>query len=206
MKKVDIFPLHRADLFVKNIGTQEQINDLIEQSFWHKKNEPYVMRYTNNGCWRSSFKYNNFDWFFDELQDSVDQVMQHYSIDDPTYAKKLKQQGELDLQYWTNINDPGSRNVVHSHQAVQYAAVYYLQAEGTGDLCFYNPANITENCHATAPWVSVMSYTPKNGDLVVFPGWVPHDIEPNTSSKERLSIAFNISFNVKFITDGQEDY
>ena len=50
--------------------------------------------------------------------------MQHYSIDDPTYAKKVKQQGELDLQYWTNINDPGSRNVVHSHQAVQYAAVY----------------------------------------------------------------------------------
>ena len=51
-----------------------------------------------------------------------------------------------------------------------------------------------------------MSYTPTNGDLVVFPGWMPHDIEPNTSSKERISIAFNISFNVKFITDGQEDY
>ena len=206
MKKVDIFRLLSADLFVKNIGTQEQINDLIEQSFWHKKNEPYVMRYTNNGCWRSSFKYNNFDWFFDELQDSVEQVMQHYSIDDPTYAKKLKQQGELDLQYWTNINDPGSRNVLHSHQAVQYAAVYYLRAEDTGDICFYNPGNVTENCHATAPWVSVMSYTPKNGDLVLFPGWVPHDIEVNKSSKERLSIAFNISFNVKYITDGQEDY
>ena len=31
-----------------------------------------------------------------------------------------KQQGELDLQYWTNINEPGSRNAVHSHQAIQY--------------------------------------------------------------------------------------
>ena len=90
---VDIFPLHRADIFVKNVGTQEQIDDLIEQSFWYQKNEPYVMRYTNNGCWRSSFKYNNFEWFFDELHNIVETAMQHYSNQDPTYAKKLKQQG-----------------------------------------------------------------------------------------------------------------
>jgi uncharacterized protein (TIGR02466 family) len=204
--KTNIFKLFSAEIFVKNIGTQEQLTDLIEQSLWYQKNEPYVMRYTNNGCWRSSFKYNNFDWVYDELQGVVEEAMQHYAKDDPTYANKLKQQGELDLQHWTNINEPGSRNVVHSHLAVQYASVFYLQVEGTGDICFYNPANLTENCHATAPWVSVMSYTPKNGDLVVFPGWTPHDIELNKSDKSRISIAFNISFNVQLITDGQEDY
>ena len=164
------------------------------------------MRYNNDGCWRSSFKYNKFDWVIDELKDSVEEAMQYYTKDDPTYAGKVKQQGDLDLKYWTNINKPGSRNVVHSHQAVQYAGVFYLQAEGTGDLSFYNPANITENCHATAPWVSVMSFTPKDGDLVVFPGWAPHDIEMNKSNKPRINIGFNISFNVKFVTDGQEDY
>ena len=51
-----------------------------------------------------------------------------------------------------------------------------------------------------------MSYTPKDGDLVVFPGWVPHDIELNKSNKPRINISFNISFNVQFITDGHEDY
>ena len=204
--KTNIFKLVSAELFVKNIGTPEQLDDLIKQSLWQQKNESYIMRYTNDGCWRNSFQYNNFDWVLDELQDSVEQAMQYYTKDDPTYASKLKQQGELDLKYWTNINEPGSRNVMHSHQAVQYASVFYLQAEGTGDVSFYNPANLTENCHATAPWVSVMSYTPKNGDLVVFPGWVPHDIETNKSNKSRISVAFNISFNVQFITDGHEDY
>ena len=41
---------------------------------------------------------------------------------------------------------------------------------------------------------------------MLFPGWLPHDIETNISNKPRISVAFNISFNVKFITDGQEDY
>ena len=45
-----------------------------------------------------------------------------------------------------------------------------------------------------------------DGDLIVFPGWVPHDVGPNTSNKQRINIAFNISFNVQFMTDGQEDY
>ena len=81
-----------------------------------------------------------------------------------------------------------------------------MQVEGTGELECYNPANLTENCHATSPWVSVMTYRPNDGDLIVFPGWVPHDVGPNTSNKQRINIAFNISFNVQFMTDGQEDY
>lgn len=201
------FPLHRADIFVKNnVGTVEQRNELIKQALWVKEHEPYFMKYTNDGCWRSSFKYKNFEWFFDELQEVTDEAMQYYKIDDPTYPSKLEQQGELDLTYWTNINEPGSRNVLHSHQAIQYAAVYYLQVEGTGELACYNPANLTENCHATAPWASVMTYEPKEGDLLVFPGWVPHDVGPNHSDKQRINIAFNISFKVQFLTDGQEDY
>ncbi|SVC07402.1 uncharacterized protein METZ01_LOCUS260256, partial [marine metagenome] len=88
----------------------------------------------------------------------------------------------------------------------QYAAVYYLQVEDTGELACYNPGNLTENCHATAPWVSVMTYVPNNGDLVLFPGWVPHDVGPNNSDKQRINIAFNISFKVQYLTDGQEDY
>lgn len=201
------YPLHRADLFVKNeVGSINQRNDLIQQALWTKDHEPYFMRYTNDGCWRSSFKYKDFDWVLTELQNVTEQAINYYSQDDPTYSNKLKEQGELNLTYWTNINDPGSRNILHSHLAVQYAAVYYLQVEGTGELECYNPANLTENCHATSPWVSVMTYRPNDGDLVVFPGWVPHDVGPNTSNKQRINIAFNISFNVQFMTNGQEDY
>ncbi len=201
-----IFKVLSAELFVKNIGTKEQRDDLIQQALWNKKHEPYFMRYTNDGCWRSSFKYKNFDWVLDELQESTEYAMKYYAQDDPTYANKLKEQGDLDLVYWTNINEPGSRNILHSHQAIQYAAVFYLQAENTGSLACYNPANLTENCHATSPWVSVINFDPKDGDLVIFPGWLPHDVEPNNSDKQRINIAFNISFNVQFMTNGQEDY
>ena len=61
------FPLHRADMLVKNnVGTVEQRNELIKQALWVKEHEPYFMKYTNDGCWRSTFVYKNFEWFFDE--------------------------------------------------------------------------------------------------------------------------------------------
>ena len=80
------FPLHRADMFVKNnVGTVEQRNELIKQALWVKEHEPYFMKYTNDGCWRSSFKYKQFYWLFFEFQEVSYEAMQFYNIDDRRY-------------------------------------------------------------------------------------------------------------------------
>ena len=56
---MEVFKLLEANLFVEKVGTPEQIEDLKSQALWHRENEPNMMAFSNNGCWRSEFKYKN---------------------------------------------------------------------------------------------------------------------------------------------------
>mgnify|MGYP003704826005 FL=1 len=47
-------------------------------------------------------------------------------------------------------------------------------------------------CGPNSPFSSRMSYQPKDGDLLLWPGWLPHEVEINNSEKQRVNIAFNI--------------
>ena len=34
---------------------------------------------------------------------------------------------------------------------------------------------------------------PKDNSLVLFPSWVPHEVEENKSDRQRINIAFNVT-------------
>ena len=62
---------------------------------------------------------------------------------------------------WTNVNDPKSKNVVHAHKEFSFVGLYYIDAEGTGDLIFHNPINLLSDCNPKSPFVRTVSYPPK---------------------------------------------
>ena len=70
---------------------------------------------------------------------------------------------------------------------------YYLQAKDTGSLIFHNPGNLLRDCAEQAPGTTTMHYTPNDGDLIIWPGWIPHEVEENPASHERINFAFNIN-------------
>ncbi len=191
------FLILSADVFQKNIGTAEQRQDLIDQAYAEQTKNPKTIMFTNAGCWRTYYKYNNIDWLMKEIQSVVSEVGMYYQEIDPTYKSKTKEFVGSEIAYWTNINKPGSNNKVHEHRQWQYVAVYYLQATGTGDIIFHNPNNITDSCNLFAPFTSTMAISPQDGDLIVFPAWLPHEVETNTSNKDRINISMNIRFNPK---------
>ena len=110
------------------------------------------------------------------------------------YPTKVKNYGPPDIDYWTNVNEPMSKNSMHNHALHHFVACYYIQAEGTGDIVFHNPANLLEQCHPHSPFTSRMAFQPRTGDLLVWPAWMPHEVEMNTSDMQRINIAFNIRF------------
>ncbi len=191
---MEIFKLLEANLFVKKVGTQEQIDDLKSQALWHRENEPENMAFTNYGCWRSEFKYKNHNWLIKEVMDLTEKAIEFYTLVDPTYKDKVNYYRNPQVRYWTNVNEPGSKNALHHHDLHHFVACYYLQCQDTGNLVFYNPANLLENCHPFSPFVSRMAYVPKDGDLILWTGWVPHETEINQSDKQRINIAFNIRY------------
>ena len=146
---------------------------------------------SNDGCWRSNFEYHNIEWLIEEIKFSLSNLVNFYIKEDHSYEQRfLPSINRID--HWTNINEPKSSNRLHVHRSYDYVAVYYLQGEGTGDLTFHNPANLMSECGPNSPFSSRMSYQPKDGDLLLWPGWLPHEVEINNSEKQRVNIAFNI--------------
>ena len=63
----------------------------------------------------------------------------------------------------------------------------------TGKLTFINPANILNECNLKSPFVRNYSVEPKDGDLFIWPAWIPHKVDRNESDRQRINLAFNIN-------------
>lgn len=186
MKNINLFSSH---LFVKNVGTEEQKQDLKNQILSAKDNNVGYIPSGNKKCWRSSAKYE-MDWLEKEVLVLTRTAIDYYKDIDPDY-KKVKDE-KITMATWTNVNDPKSKNVVHAHKEFSFVGLYYIDAEGTGDLIFHNPINLLSDCNPKSPFVRTVSYPPKNGNLLLWPAWVPHEVEINNSDRYRINMAFDI--------------
>ena len=191
-----VLKLLQADVFIKNnIGTPQQRKELIDIAQDVKtKCISEGLDFSKDGCWRHEFNYPDIVWLMEHLRDSVNNAIDFYLELDPSYDQKVQNYGPPEITYWTNINDIGSRNAMHDHRLHHYVAVYYLQGKDTGDITWHNPMNVTESCHPHAPFMNKFAYEPEDGDLIVWPAWMPHETATNTSNQQRINMAFNIRF------------
>ena len=103
--------------------------------------------------------------------------------------------------FWANINATGSGHKIHSHPNNFLSGVYYVEThEGADTINFHDPraqASIIRPpvTDLTAENTDQVVVKVKNGDLLVFPSWLPHSVDPNGSGKPRISISFNVMFS-----------
>lgn len=187
---MNLLTIVRGDVLVRNVGSAEQRSQLLDEALAAKE----VIRqkeYSNDGCWRSNFNYTNIDWLVEDIKFSLNQMVGFYMQEDKAYQHRFMPSINK-IDHWTNINDPKSCNRLHVHRSYDYAACYYIQAEGTGEITFHNPANLMAECSPNSAFTSRITYQPRDGDLLVWPAWLPHEVEINNSDKQRVNIAFNI--------------
>lgn len=98
---------------------------------------------------------------------------------------------------WVSYQYPNSKLKKHSHPGSTISGVLYLRAdEESSPIYFYNPnpfASFTTINNMENPFTREhMKFTPKTGDLLLFPSWLMHgsDVEKNMS-KERIILSFN---------------
>jgi len=175
-----------------NIGNDEQVSNLHSQI--DKIRSVPSTSNTNDDCWRSAHKYNNIDWLLKAITTKVFSAIDYYSKKDRVFSDAFSQidKTNLKIHYWTNINQPGSRNVMHSHKSAIFSGVYYLQGTETGSLRIINPANILGECNNLSPFTRDFYYDPKDRDLILWPSWLPHEVETNSSERERINIAYDV--------------
>ncbi len=103
--------------------------------------------------------------------------------------------------FWANINATGAGHKIHSHPNNFLSGVYYVETHEGGDtINFHDPraqASIIRPpvTDLTAENTDQVVVKVKNGDLLVFPSWLPHSVDPNGSGKPRISISFNVMFS-----------
>ena len=190
-----MLPLFHSDIFVKeNVGTEEQRQDLKKQILHAKENDIGTQGGSNHGCWRSNATYD-MEWLYDEMRKLSDHANQIYFKDDPVFKSFIEGCQNRDFNIWTNVNEVGSKNILHTHTSDAWAGIYYLQVEGTGNLVFTNPANLLLQCNPKSPYTRKTGIQPEDGMLVIWPGWVPHEVLENKSNKQRINIAWGINYN-----------
>lgn len=108
---------------------------------------------------------------------------------------------------WANVAPVGSAHMNHIHSNSMYSGVIYLQQpEGSAPTIFSDPRPAAGLIHPDyenpnpallgARW----STLGKRGELLIFPSWLPHGVDPvpaTDSKEERISLSFNIMIKSK---------
>jgi uncharacterized protein (TIGR02466 family) len=175
-----------------NFLTEEEI--AFARDFIYKQQEatPSVM-ISNRGGWQSPTKTAGIDEFDSEMQPifiktltKTLEIFREYGIERDVFLK----------DYWFNINKKGNFNNRHVHPFSNFSAVLYIQApENCGNIVFERAddfENFIQTDHRTDDSRINCYIIPSPGDLIVFPSYLPHYVDPSESNEDRISIALNI--------------
>jgi uncharacterized protein (TIGR02466 family) len=101
---------------------------------------------------------------------------------------------------WATVLSRGAEHKVHCHPNNFLSGVYYVRTHvGADTINFHDPRNQTAIIRPpvvklTAENTDQVVVRVKNGTLLVFPSWLQHSVDVNTSEEERISISFNVMF------------
>lgn len=159
--------------------------------------------FTQQGGWQSGF----LDPWCNELQPLTELVWERAQYLTYNLIKiKPEYKPRID-SVWVNINNSNSleqlhNNPPHLHANQFISFVYYAEAhENCGKLTLSTPTSVQEY---TMPRYMLsedqneynctrMYVYPEPGLLIAFPSYIMHNVDPNLSGKDRISIAYNIA-------------
>jgi uncharacterized protein (TIGR02466 family) len=102
---------------------------------------------------------------------------------------------------WANILPQGASHRMHSHPNNFLSGVYYaVTREGADTINFHDPRPQTgivrpPMTKLTEENTDQVVVKVKDGTLLVFPSWLPHSVDTNKSSQQRISVSFNVMFS-----------
>lgn len=180
MTKINEEQLWQTPLFQTNIGKDDYILDYI-------LNNKEQLRDPNedpNGAWVSRTDLN-FPHFTETLNN---------------FCKSLfgdKVTNIIITNMWANILKKGDYHMIHSHNEHTMSGAFYLQVpENSGQLYFRDPRPQSNS------WMqkfidkgNMRFYTPKEGDLYMFPSFLDHGTTPHNNEIERIMISFDLRFD-----------
>ena len=193
-KVLKYFPQPIFQYKVKNYKTHNE--DLSKYIYDLYENDKEGLARSNRGGWHSKpFNLKEKDKppfnFFMEIQSYVADTFKEYGW---KYTP-----GKVSLtEMWAIINKKNNFNLEHTHPNNYLSAAYYVKApENCGSFIVTNPNSVAReripvSDNKTQFNQNIVHIKPDEGDLLLFPAYLPHSVGMNLSDKDRIVISFNI--------------
>jgi uncharacterized protein (TIGR02466 family) len=198
MPNKKIHKLFPSPIFECQINNYKELNKDLEQFIYNleKEDTKGVNASNAGGGWHSPYWQIGKTPIAKKFVDSVSPVL--YEIITKDYAWKCKPEQIIFEGMWSIINRSNSYNLRHFHPNCHLSAAYYVKAkENCGKIKFYDPL---DQRLIKAPRKSIqndlnveaITFTPQEGDLLIFPSYFHHSVEENLSGQDRIVISFNV--------------
>ena len=194
MNREILFP---TPVYFKMVKDPQKMNkDLFKHiKAWSKKDKTETKTNAGGG-WHSPTDMNfkkEYKPLTDELFDMQDAIFKDYGMEPKPGLGNM----------WANINYPGSYNKQHTHPNSQWSGVYYVKVPKNSGRLFVEDPRPGPNIILPrrikgiprALW-RVVIYPAIEGQMIMFPAWLPHGVEINESKEKgekgwRMSVSFN---------------
>ena len=123
-----------------------------------------------------------YDRLENKIISSVQEIIKNTSIDD-SYKVDI-------TEIWSNISPRGKNHPYHTHPNSIFSGVYYI-TEGEPTI-FVDPRPAKDAFQLKGHIEPLPFIAAIPNKLIIFPSWLPHYVNPNTTSDIRKTISFNI--------------
>jgi uncharacterized protein (TIGR02466 family) len=94
---------------------------------------------------------------------------------------------------WLTLTKPGQYAHVHDHGTSHVSGVYWFKTNGQdGDIIFRNALKALKCNPIGSSYAHENAFAPEQGRLSLWPGYLDHSVNENTTNEDRISLSFNI--------------
>tara|TARA_B000000609_G_C24145504_1_gene333924 strand:+ start:636 stop:1268 length:633 start_codon:yes stop_codon:yes gene_type:complete len=155
---------------------------------------------------KTNLKEGSLHYFKEESNDTsvIEKLIIQHSINavsEKTGSEYINHEYSFTISNsWYHITSLGGHHDYHSHDGCALSGIYYVSVdecgENNGINRFYKPFTVG-NHDVYGPLSEVMKdnvdVVPKNGNIIIFPAFLPHSAIPYIGRESRIVIGFNIN-------------
>ncbi len=200
MERLDLFA---TPVVVFDVPGMDALNSELTELLLDEEKRVSGLQRSNYGGWHSAMDLMQrphacFQALTRSILDHVDRVVAGLT---PQAARpggthlRVKQQ-------WAMIMHDGDYTVMHDHGLAHWSTAYYADAgdaggdEPSGGLAFTDPRRGVRPIPELDLFPALFTFQPRSSSLVVFPGWLKHQVYTYRGKRPRISISSNLLMDV----------
>jgi uncharacterized protein (TIGR02466 family) len=117
-----------------------------------------------------------------------------YNINCIKESLKFKNKHSEVINSWANLHKQGGYTLEHNHSNVFFVVSCYLKCpENSGNIEFKDPLEYHYSGWPIETDIDLYKEVKvSTNDVLIFPGWLRHRVQPNLTNEDRIVLTFNI--------------